>query len=138
MEKVYTAVVTATGGRKGHVKSSDGVIDMALAVPEGMKEKSEKTNPEQLFAAGYAACFQSALMLVAGQEKERLNPDSTVTAHVDLIKQDEGGYGLGIKLSVDLKELDKEKAKQLVDKAHQVCPYSVGTRGNIEVELEVV
>ena len=138
MEKVYTAVVTATGGRQGHVNSSDGVIDMPLALPVGAGKKNEKTNPEQLFAAGYAACFQSALLLIAGQHKERLNPESTVTAHVDLIKNDDGGYGLGVKLQVDLKELDKEKARQLVDEAHQVCPYSVGTKGNIEVELEVV
>lgn len=138
MEKLYTAQVTATGGRSGHVKSSDGIIDMKVAVPEGMGGKGGSTNPEQLFAAGYAACFQSALMVVAGKENERLNPESTVTAHVDLNKLDDGGYGLSVKLSVDLKEMDKDKAKKMVDEAHQICPYSVGTRGNINVELEVV
>ncbi len=135
---MYTAVVTATGGRQGQVKSDDGIIDMQLALPVGVGGNNEKTNPEQLFAAGYAACFQSALLVVAGKHKERLNPESTVTAHVDLLKNDDGGYGLGVKLSVDLKGVDGEKARQMVDEAHQICPYSVGTRGNIEVELEVV
>lgn len=138
MEKLYTAEVTATGGRKGHVKSSDGVIDMALSVPEGLGGEKGKSNPEQLFAAGYAACFQSALLVVAGKHKERLDPASTVTAHVDLNKIENGGYGLSVKLAVELKGVDKDKARQMVDEAHQICPYSVGTRGNIEVELEVV
>ncbi|WP_347156545.1 organic hydroperoxide resistance protein [Pontibacter chitinilyticus] len=138
MEKLYTAVVTATGGRKGHVKSSDDVIDMQLAMPTNMGGEGNKTNPEQLFAAGYAACFQSALLVVAARHKERLAPDSTVTAHVDLNKMDDGGFGLGVKLAIDLKGLDHQKVKQMVDEAHQICPYSVGTRGNIEVELEVL
>ena len=138
MEKLYTAEVTATGGRKGHVTSSDGIIDMPLSLPEGLGGKGDSTNPEQLFAAGYAACFQSALLVVAGKHKERLNPESTVTAHVDLNKNEDGGYGLSVKLAVELKGVDKEKARQMVDEAHQICPYSVGTRGNIDVELEVV
>lgn len=138
MEKVYTAEVTATGGRRGHVTSSDGIIDMKLALPEGLGGQGGATNPEQLFAAGYAACFQSALLLVAGRHHERLDPASTVTAHVDLNKKDDGGYALSVKLAVELKGMDREKAVQMVDEAHQVCPYSIGTRGNIEVELEVV
>ncbi|WP_230679905.1 organic hydroperoxide resistance protein [Pontibacter sp. 172403-2] len=138
MEKIYTAEVTATGGRKGHVKSSDGIIDMQLTMPTNMGGEGGKTNPEQLFAAGYAACFQSALLVVAARHKERLDPASTVTAQVDLNKTNEGGYGLGVKLSVDLKGTYKEKARQMVDEAHQICPYSVGTRGNIDVELEIV
>lgn len=138
MEKLYTAEVTATGGRKGHVTSSDGIIDMPLSLPEGLGGKGDSTNPEQLFAAGYAACFQSALLVVAGKHKEQLNPESTVTAHVDLNKNEDGGYGLSVKLAVDLVGVDKEKARQMVDEAHQICPYSVGTRGNIDVELEVV
>ena len=137
MEKVYTAEVTATGGRRGHIRSSDGVLDMPMAIPEGIGS-SGKTNPEQLFAAGYAACFQSALLVVAGKHHERLDPESTVTAHVDLLKNDNGGYGLGVKLEVDLKGVDKEKARQLVDEAHQICPYSIGVQGNVEVQLEVV
>ena len=111
---------------------------MKLALPEGLGGAGDSTNPEQLFAAGYAACFQSALLVVAGRHHERLNPESTVTAHVDLNKKDDGGYALSVKLAVDLKGVDKEKARQLVDEAHQICPYSVGTRGNVEVELEVV
>ncbi|WP_276496451.1 organic hydroperoxide resistance protein [Pontibacter litorisediminis] len=138
MEKVYTAVVTATGGRQGKIKSDDGIIDMKLALPEGLGGKGGSTNPEQLFAAGYSACFQSALLVVAGKHHERLDPASTVTAHVDLNRRDDGGYALSVKLEVELKGVDKEKAKQMVDEAHQICPYSVGTRGNIEVELEVL
>ncbi|NEM99324.1 organic hydroperoxide resistance protein [Pontibacter burrus] len=138
MEKVYTAEVTATGGRRGYVKSSDGVLEMQLSLPEGLGGEKNKTNPEQLFAAEYAACFQSALLLVAGKHHERLNPESTVTAHVDLLKNENGGYGLGVKLEVDLKGMDKEKARQMVEEAHQVCPYSIGVQGNIEVQLEVV
>jgi Ohr subfamily peroxiredoxin len=137
MEKVYTAEVTATGGRRGHIRSSDGVLDMPLAIPEGIGSSS-KTNPEQLFAAGYAACFQSALLVVAGKHHERLNPESTVTAHVDLLKNENGGYGLGVKLEVELKGVDKEKARQMVDEAHQICPYSTGVQGNVEVQLEVI
>ncbi|PRY12773.1 Ohr subfamily peroxiredoxin [Pontibacter ummariensis] len=138
MEKLYTAVVTATGGRRGQVKSDDGIIDMKLSLPEGLGGQGGSTNPEQLFAAGYAACFQSALLVVAGRHGERLNPDSTVTAHVDLNKKEDDSFALSVKLAVSVKGVDKEKAKQMVDEAHQICPYSVGTRGNVDVELEVV
>src|SRR5690606_34056102 len=138
MEKLYTAEVTATGGRKGNVKSSDGVLDMQLTIPTNMGGEGDKTNPEQLIAAGYSAWFQCALLVVAARHKERLNPASTVTAYVDLNKNDDGGFGLGVKLSIDLQGVEREKAMQMVDEAHQICPYSVGTRGNINVELEVV
>ncbi len=138
MEKLYTAEVTATGGRRGHVKSSDNVLDMPLSVPEGLGGEKGKTNPEQLFAAGYAACFQSALLVVAGKHHQRLDPSSTVTAHVDLNKMDDGAYGLSVKLAVDLKGLDKDKARQMVEEANQICPYSIGVQGNIDVQLEVV
>jgi lipoyl-dependent peroxiredoxin len=138
MRTLYTAEVTATGGRRGHVKSSDGVIDMAVNMPEGLGGKGGASNPEQLFAAGYAACFQSALLVVAGKQKINLEHDSTVTAHVSLNQEENGGYGLGVKLEVDLKGLDKAKAQELVNQAHEICPYSVGTRGNIQVDLEVM
>lgn len=138
MEKLYTAEATATGGRRGHVKSSDGVLDMPLSLPEGLGGEKGKSNPEQLFAAGYAACFQSALLVVAGKHHERLDPSSTVTAHVDLNKDENHRYGLSVKLEVELKGVDKDKAKQMVDEAHEICPYSIGTRGNINVELEVI
>ena len=138
MKTLYTAEVTATGGRSGHVKSLDGVIDMDVTVPEGLGGKGGASNPEQLFAAGYASCFQSALMLVAGKQRINLEKESTVTAHVSLNQLDNDNYGLSVKLDVDLKGIDKEQAKHLVDQAHEVCPYSVGTRGNINVELNVI
>ena len=138
MKTLYTAEVSATGGRSGHVRSSDGIIDMKVALPEGLGGSGGSTNPEQLFAAGYAACFQSALLVVAGRQHVHLDPQSTVTAHVDLNQLENGAYGLGVKLEVDLKGFDKEEGKKLVDEAHRICPYSVGTRGNIDVRLEMV
>ncbi len=138
MKTLYTAEVSATGGRNGHVRSADGVIDMPVTVPEGMGGKGGSTNPEQLFAAGYAACFQSSLLVVASKQHLRLDPESTVTAHVDLNKMEDGTYGLGVTLDVDLKGLEKEQGNQLVEEAHRICPYSVGTRGNIDVKLNVV
>lgn len=138
MKTLYTAEVSATGGRSGQVKSSDGIIDLPVAVPEGLGGKRGSTNPEQLFAAGYAACFQSALLLVAGKQQIRLEPDSTVTAYVSLNQLNNGGYGLGVKLDIDVKGLNRAKAEELVKQAHEVCPYSVGTRGNIDVQLEIV
>ena len=138
MEKVYTAVVTATGGRRGRVTSDDGIIDMKMSLPEGLGGQGGSTNPEQLFAAGYAACFQSALLVVAGKHHLRPDPESTVTAHVDLNRRDDGGYALSVKLEVDLKGIDKDKARELVEEAHQICPYSISTRGNMKVALEVV
>ena len=138
MKTLYTAEVSATGGRSGHVRSSTGIIDLDMSVPEGLGGKKGATNPEELFAAGYAACFQSALLLVAGKQKINLEKESTVTAKVSLNQLDGGNYGLSVKLDVDLKGVDKEQANQLVKEAHEVCPYSVGTRGNIDVELNVV
>ena len=107
-------------------------------MPEGLGGKKGSTNPEQLFAAGYASCFQSALLLVAGKHEVKLDPASTVTAQVSLLQVDNERYGLGVKLTVDVKGMEHEQAVQLVNEAHEVCPYSVGTRGNIEVQLEVV
>jgi Ohr subfamily peroxiredoxin len=116
------------------VTSSDGVIDESLAIPKEMGGPGgDKTNPEQLFAAGYSACFHSALQLVARQAKVALG-DSTVTAEVSVLKQDVG-FGLGVALNVSLPGLDQAQADQLVEQAHQVCPYSNATRGNIEVAL---
>jgi len=138
MKTLYTAEVSATGGRSGHVKSSDGIIDMPVTVPEGLGGKGGSTNPEQLFAAGYAACFQSALLLVAGKKRVQLEKDSKVTAHVSLNQLDNDNYGLSVKLDVEVKGVEPELAKQLVQEAHEVCPYSVGTRGNINVELNII
>ncbi|MEU8631521.1 organic hydroperoxide resistance protein [Amycolatopsis sp. NPDC048633] len=134
-QAIYTAVATARGdGRNGEVTSSDGVIDESLAIPKEMGGPGgDKTNPEQLFAAGYSACFHSALQLVARQAKVTL-PESTVTAEVSVLKQDVG-FGLGVALNVSLPGLEQAQADQLVEQAHQVCPYSNATRGNIEVAL---
>ncbi|GAB3136790.1 organic hydroperoxide resistance protein [Amycolatopsis sp. NPDC004378] len=134
-QAIYTAVATARGdGRNGEVTSSDGVIDESLAIPKEMGGPGgDKTNPEQLFAAGYSACFHSALQLVARQAKVALH-DSTVTAEVSVLKQ-EVGFGLGVALNVSLPGLEQAQADQLVEQAHQVCPYSNATRGNIEVAL---
>ena len=137
MKPLYTATVTATGGRNGHVKSSDGILDMPVTMPEGLGGKGDSSNPEQLFAAGYASCFQSALMVVAGKQRIPLADKSTVTAHVTLNRSDNGSYGLSVVLDIDLHDIEKDLARQLVEKAHEICPYSVGTRGNIDVELNV-
>jgi osmotically inducible protein OsmC len=134
-EAIYTAVATARGdGRNGEVTSSDGVIDESLAIPKEMGGPGgEKTNPEQLFAAGYAACFHSALQAVARAAKVKLG-DTTVTGEVSLFKQ-EVGFKLGVALKVSLPGLDQAQADELVAQAHQVCPYSNATRNNIEVAL---
>ncbi|UOQ55617.1 organic hydroperoxide resistance protein [Hymenobacter cellulosivorans] len=135
-KNLYTAEASATGGRSGHVRSSDSVIDMDMSVPEGLGGKKGATNPEQLFAAGYASCFQQALIVIAGRENLKLSPESTVQCAVTLF-QDGESYGLSAVLDVDLKDMDQQQAFGLVNKAHQICPYSVGTRGNMEVELKV-
>ncbi|GAA3954227.1 organic hydroperoxide resistance protein [Hymenobacter algoricola] len=133
---LYTADATATGGRSGHVRSADSIIDLAMSVPEGLGGKKGATNPEQLFAAGYASCFQQALLVVAGKQNEQLDPASTVQCSVTLFQEGEA-YGLSAVLHVDLKGMDAQKAQDMVTKAHEICPYSVGTRGNMEVELQV-
>lgn len=134
----YTAKATATGGRQGTAKSDDGRLDVTLSTPKGLGGDDGKgTNPEQLFAAGYAACFIGALKLVAGQEKVKLPADTHINSEV-AIGPIEGGFGIAVKLAVSLGDLDKARAEELVAKAHQVCPYSNATRGNIEVELSVI
>jgi osmotically inducible protein OsmC len=139
MPAVYTAVATATGnGRDGHVTSSDGVLDVDLVVPKEMGGAGgEKTNPEQLFAAGYAACFHSALKLVAGKQKVKID-NSIVTSEVGIGPNGAGGFGLEVVLRVEFSGLDQATGESLVAAAHQVCPYSNATRGNVEVQLIVV
>jgi lipoyl-dependent peroxiredoxin len=132
MKKLFTATATAVGGREGRVRSQDGVIDVALAMP-GVKK--EATNPEQLFAAGYSACFDSALNVVSRQEKIK-HGGSEVTAHVSL-NQGADGYSISVTLDVLVRDVAIEVAQKLVEAAHQVCPYSRATRDNIIVELEV-
>ncbi|WP_024605268.1 MULTISPECIES: organic hydroperoxide resistance protein [unclassified Pseudoalteromonas] len=134
----YTAKATATGGREGVAKSDDGRLDVNLSTPKGLGgDDGQGTNPEQLFAAGYAACFIGALKFIAGSEKIVLPSDTHIDSQVS-IGAIEGGFGIAVKLAVSLGDMDKAAAQELVDKAHQVCPYSNATRGNIEVELSVI
>ncbi|GGW35519.1 MULTISPECIES: organic hydroperoxide resistance protein [Streptomyces] len=136
MDALYTAVATATHGREGRTVSSDGKIDLGLAMPVELGGNGQGTNPEQLFAAGYAACFGSALGLVGRQAKVDLS-DAAVTAEVGIGKQGEG-FGLKVALRVELPEsVDEATGRKLVEQAHQVCPYSNATRGNIEVDLVI-
>jgi lipoyl-dependent peroxiredoxin len=133
---LYTAEATSTGdGRSGHVVSSDGRLDLDLAVPPEMGGSGDGTNPEQLFAAGYSACFHNALRLVA--RRARVDPgESTVTAQVG-IGPEADGYGLVVTLVIAIPGLDREKTREIAEAAHHVCPYSRATRGNISVELRV-
>ncbi|MCZ4499713.1 MAG: Organic hydroperoxide resistance protein [Marmoricola sp.] len=137
METIYTATAVATGaGRNGHVQSTDGFVDADVRIPKEMGGAGGATNPEQLFAAGYAACFHSALQLVAGQAKADIT-DSEVVADVSIGSNGAGGFQLAVQLEVALPALDRAEAQKLVEQAHQVCPYSNATRGNIEVTLTV-
>lgn len=137
MKPLYTATATASGGRNGHVESDDGLVALDLAIPKSMGGPGGGSNPEQLFAAGYAACFHSALQFVAGQSKTDVS-GSTVTGHVSIGTRDDGpGFGLAVHHEVSLPTLSQADAEALVAKAHEVCPYSNATRGNVEVEFTV-
>jgi osmotically inducible protein OsmC len=132
---LYTATATATGGRDGRAISSDGALDVKLSTPKELGgQGGEASNPEQLFAAGYSACFIGALKYVAGQSKQQLPTDSSITGNVG-IGQIPGGFGLEVKLDIYLPGLAQADAEALVAAAHQVCPYSNATRGNIQVSL---
>ncbi len=136
MDVLYTAEASADGGREGRAHSSDGIIDLPLQLPKQMGGPGgAATNPEQLFAAGYAACFHSALMLVARQAHQDVS-GSSVTARVGIGK-DDTSFGLQVTLITHLRQVAGADAHRLVEQAHQVCPYSKATRGNIEVSLEV-
>ena len=139
LEKVlYTAHATSTGGREGTSKSDDGVLDLKLTTPKGLGGNGATgTNPEQLFAAGYSACFIGAMKHVAMMQKVVLPADTSINADVGIgpIPQ---GFAIQVALHVHIPGMDKEAAKKLVDAAHQVCPYSNATRGNIEVTLDVI
>ncbi|WP_432495898.1 organic hydroperoxide resistance protein [Kineococcus auxinigenes] len=138
MPAIYTAVATATGeGRAGHARTDDGLLDLDLALPREMGGPGGATNPEQLFAAGYAACFHSALKSVA-RERGSTFTDSAVTAEVGIGPNGAGGFGLEVTLHVELGGLEQAAAEELVEAAHRVCPYSNATRGNVEVTLETV
>jgi lipoyl-dependent peroxiredoxin len=139
IEVVYTTESTATGGgRDGHVKSDDGRIDLDTRPPKAMGGSGEGTNPEQLFSAGYAGCFLSALRLVAGKAKVKLDDATTVTVQIGLgTDSSDGGFGLTAKIVGYLPGLDQSDASDLVEAAHEVCPYSKATRGNIDVDISV-
>jgi lipoyl-dependent peroxiredoxin len=138
-EPLFTSSATAVGGRHGRVESADGNIKMDLAMPgtPRAKELPNATNPEQLFACGYSACFDGALQSIA--RRERVKFDSEVTANVSFLKDEsDQGFKIAVTLQVKGIGIEKEKLEDLVQKAHDFCPYSKATRGNIDVTLEVV
>lgn len=137
IKALYTATATATGGRDGRAVSSDGILDVKLSTPRELGGAGgEATNPEQLFAAGYSACFIGAIKFVASQSKKQIPADASIAGKVG-IGQIPGGFGLEVELNINLPGLDQAEAEDLVAKAHQVCPYSNATRGNIDVRLNV-
>lgn len=136
---LFTATVSAVGGRKGRVESSDGVIKLDIAMPGTPRAKKlpEATNPEQLFAAGYSACFDGALQFIA--RKERKSFESEVKVNVSLLKDEsDQGFKLGVTLQIKGTGIEKSELEELVHKAHALCPYSKATRGNIDVTLEIL
>jgi lipoyl-dependent peroxiredoxin len=138
MNVLYTATATATvAGRNGHTASDDGILDLDVRVPQAMGGPGGATNPEQMFAAGYAACFHSALKFVGAPAKADLT-DTQVSASVSIGMLDAGGFGLAVELDVSVPNMDRDAAMALVEQAHAVCPYSNATRGNIDVKLTLV
>jgi lipoyl-dependent peroxiredoxin len=134
---LYTAEATAVGGREGRVRSSDGALTVELAVPKELGGPGGlATNPEQLFAAGYAACFENAVRHVARQRKVRVG-ETSVTARVGIGATEPGAFGLTVELHVRLPDLEPDEAEEIVSLAHQACPYSNAVRGNVEVQLSV-
>jgi Ohr subfamily peroxiredoxin len=133
---LYETTVTAHGGRAGHAESTDGRLAVALSVPQSLGGAGGPgTNPEQLFAAGYAACYDSALRLVARTQRLELSADAAITARVSLVRSELGLYQLAVKLSARLPGVARDTARALMETAHQVCPYSNAPRGNITVTL---
>ncbi len=136
MKTLYTAQVLAKGGRDGHVRSEDGILDLPLSLPKALGGPGKAaTNPEQLFAAGYAACFENAVLHVARGQGQKLKA-TEVHASVSIGPRVDGGFALSVSLVVGIAGLDLDAAEQLVANAHQVCPYSHAVRGNIDVKLE--
>jgi osmotically inducible protein OsmC len=135
-DPIYTAEATVTGGRaEGHGRTSDGLLDVQLRLPKEMGGAGEGTNPEELFAVGYAACFESALGAVGRRERTELG-DVSIDSQVSLIPTEDRSFNLGVTLDVKVPAIDDaEQAKRLVAAAHQVCPYSNATRGNVEMRL---
>ncbi|NQX14125.1 organic hydroperoxide resistance protein [Microbacteriaceae bacterium VKM Ac-2855] len=138
MEALYTAIAHASGGgRDGHVRTEDDRLDLDTRPPKELGGSGDGTNPEQLFAAGYSACFLSALH-GAGRELKLDTTDAAVSASVSIGKNDSGGFGLAVELDIYVPKVSAEEAQQVADKAHTLCPYSNATRGNIEVTLNIV
>ena len=132
----YTTVASATGGRDGSARAQDGRFEAKLSTPKELGGAGgDGTNPEQLFAAGYSACFIGALKVASQQLKVKVPDATTVTATVGMGPRSEGGFGITTDLVVDLPGLDREDARKLVDAAHDICPYSNATRGNVDVGL---
>lgn len=138
MKTIYETAVSVTGGRNGKVTSQDGILDLEVRMPKELGGMDGYTNPEQLFAAGYAACFDSALNLVVKRNKVVLSGESAVTAKVGLATNGTGGFELTASLEVHLPGLEPDQAMDLVQQAHQVCPYSNATRNNVDVKLSVI
>ena len=136
MSILYATQARAVGGRAGHVESQDGLLSLDLALPKELGGKGGGTNPEQLFAAGYAACFENAVRYIAGQQKVPLK-GAAVTATVELHPREGGGFQLGVALDAETQGLDQAAAEALVAAAHQVCPYSNAIRGNVDVAISV-
>lgn len=137
MKTLYTTNVTVTGGRNGKVKSDNGVLDLEVKMPKALGGANDDfVNPEMLFAAGYAACFDSALNVVIKQSKTKTG-ETSVTAKVSIGQLENMGFGLAVELDVNIPGIDQSEAESLVNKAHEICPYSNATRGNIEVKLNV-
>jgi len=135
----YRTKASATGGRDGRAATEDGAFQVSLSTPKELGGGGgQGNNPEQLFAAGYAACFLGAMKFVASQDKQKVPDDAKVSANVGIGPRSEGGFGLEITLDVSVPGLPRDQAQALVQKAHQVCPYSNATRNNIDVKLNVV
>lgn len=138
MPKLYTATVRSTGGREGHLKSSDGILSVQTEKPTEMGGKGGATNPEQLFAGAYGACYGGALIFVAAKQSIMLPEDWSIDANVSFNVGDTGGLFLAVELVVNLPGLEQERAERLANTTHNVCPYSKAVKGNIDVVLKVV
>ncbi|MFH7018861.1 organic hydroperoxide resistance protein [Flavobacterium sp. FlaQc-47] len=137
MKTLYTTSVTAKGGRNGKVKSENGILDLEVRMPKALGGTNDDfTNPEMLFAAGYSACFDSALNRVISLSKTQTG-ETSVAAKVSIGQNEDGGFGLAVELDVNIPGVSIEEAQELTEKAHQICPYSNATRSNIEVKLLV-
>jgi len=140
MQAIYTAEATTTGGREGQSTSSDKKLDVKLSTPKALGgDDGAGTNPEQLFAAGYSACFIGAMKFVAAEDKIQLPKDLSINAHIGIGENPKGiGFAVSATLNISLPGMDKAAAQALVEKAHQVCPYSNATRGNVDVQLNII